>query len=192
MTSSDRPYSRPGSSDSRHGSSLSGSTHAIKARRSLAAVTPESGIKRPPLPPPRAAATAPADIVSVSSAEELRSALTSGAQDIEIREHLDLEDVAGIPVPEARQGLFDNSTISDRLVFAIIEDPTRSIRVRPSRCLHLHLLALSGRCPSLSRPASLPPPGLQPRHNQAYAKPLQLRDCGYKRSTPRLSDTAFA
>lgn len=81
-----------------------------------------AGRKRAP------AAVAPADITAVTTAAQLQDALSQGAQDIEIREHLDLDSVAAVPIPLGRQGMFDNST-NPRLVFAVVQEGTRSIRV---------------------------------------------------------------
>lgn len=88
-----------------------------------------------PLEPP----ILPRDITVVSTAAELQAALLSGARDIEIRAHLDLEDVPAVPIPVARQGMFDNSAAQARLVFAIVHHETRSLRVRhrslPAACV---------------------------------------------------------
>lgn len=106
-----------------------------EARRSLTSATlaTPSGTPRqpPPPPPPATPAVAPADVTIVRSAAELQAALRSRAQDIEIREHLDLDSVPAVGIPEGRQGMFDHSSSAERMIFAAVEDPTRSIRVCP-------------------------------------------------------------
>lgn len=75
-------------------------------------------------------AIAPADITAVKTAEELQAALVYGAQDIEIQGHIDLDDAPAVPIPQGREGMFDGLGNSPRMVFAIVSEQTRSIRVR--------------------------------------------------------------
>ena len=71
----------------------------------------------------------PANITIVTTAEELQEATIAGAQDIEIRSHLDLRTLKRVPTP-----LIDGPETHDnrkRLALLYASPPLRSIRVRP-------------------------------------------------------------
>lgn len=92
----------------------------------------------PPLPSPPPAApiealqVAPADIRGVTTVEELCTAISEGAQDIEIREHLDLTPL--LDGVTRRQGTqYDIGGQVDPMALLKVASNTRSIRVPPPR-----------------------------------------------------------
>eukprot|EP00892_Ulva_mutabilis_P005734 jgi/Ulvmu1/3532/UM163_0014.1 len=122
-------------SGSRLGSTSGGIVHTIESRRILEYATlaqpsgsPLKPPPPPPPPPPQTPAIAPADVTRVRSAAALQAALQAGAQDIEVRAHINLDEVALMTIPEPMRGLFDNSSTTDRMVSAVVDNPTRSIR----------------------------------------------------------------
>ena len=71
----------------------------------------------------------PANITIVTTAEELQEASLAGAQDIEIRRHIDLRTLTTVPNPSI--GGVEAVTNPKRLALLYASPPLRSIRVRP-------------------------------------------------------------
>lgn len=88
---------------------------------------------------PAAEADADAEITVVSTARELQAALASGAQDVEVRAHLDLSDLA---LAHTSNTTLVSTALGD------VKPSTRSVRVSlksstPGSCVRVHVCRLA-------------------------------------------------